>query len=56
MQEQVETLTAEISETEEQSDNLERFIAKVHKYLDLQELTPAILNNLVKRVYVHAPK
>ena len=25
------------------------------KYLDLQELTPSILNDMVKRVYVHAP-
>ena len=56
LQEQAEKLTAEITETEEQSDNLERFIAKVHKYLDLQELTPTILNDLVKRVYVHAPQ
>lgn len=56
LQEQVENLTAEITETEEQSDNLERFISKIHKYLDLQKLTPAILNDLVKRVYVHAPQ
>ena len=56
MQKQDEKLTAEITETEEQSGNLERFIAKVHKYLNLQELTPEILNDLVKRVYVHAPQ
>ena len=56
LQKQIEKLTVEIAETEEQSGNLERFIAKVHKYLDLQELTPAILNDLVKRVYVHAPQ
>lgn len=49
-------LSAEISDTEEQSGNLERFISKIHKYLDLQELTPSILNNTVKRVYVHAPQ
>ena len=24
--------------------------------LDLQELTPAILNDMIKRVYVHAPQ
>lgn len=35
---------------------MERFIAKIHKYLDLQELTPIILNDLVKCVYVHAPQ
>lgn len=53
LQEQVENLTAEVTETGEQYDNLERFISKVHKYLDLQALTPAILNDLAKRVYVH---
>ena len=25
------------------------------KYLDLDELTPAVLNDMVKAVYVHAP-
>lgn len=50
------SLSAGISETEEQSDNLERFISKIHKYLNLQELTPTILNDMVKRVYVHAPQ
>lgn len=50
------SLSAEISETNEQSDNLERFISKIHKYLDLQELTSTVLNDMVKRVYVHAPQ
>ncbi len=52
----IENLYAEISETEEQYDNAERFISKVHKYFDLQELTPSVLNDMVKRVYVHAPQ
>lgn len=52
----VVTLTAEIEHQEEQADNIERFIEKVHKYIDLQELTPTVLNDLVKRVYVHAPQ
>ena len=52
----IENLSAEISETEEQSDNVERFISKVHKYFDLQELTQSVLNDMVKRVYVHAPQ
>ena len=52
----IENLSTEISETQEQSDNVERFISKVHKYFDLQELTPSVLNDMVKRVYVHAPK
>lgn len=52
----MEELSAEISKTEEQSDNVERFISTVHKYFDLQELTPSVLNDMVKRVYVHAPQ
>ena len=52
----IENLSVEISETEEQSDNVEKFISKVHKYFDLQELTPSVLNDMVKRVYVHAPQ
>ncbi len=34
---------------------MKRFIGKLHKYFDLQELTPIIPNDMVKRVYVHAP-
>lgn len=49
-------LADEIAAQEEKTDNLERFIAKIHKYFDLQELTPSILNDLVKKVYVHAPE
>lgn len=49
-------LTAEIEHQQEQSQNIEHFIEKVHKYFDLQELTPTILNDMVKRVYVHAPQ
>ena len=52
----IDTLTLEIEQQEEQADNLERFIAKVHKYFDLQELTPAVLNDMVKRVEVHEAK
>ena len=36
-------------------ENIDRFISKVRKYLDLDELTPALLNDMVKAVYVHAP-
>lgn len=50
----IDTLTFEIEQQEEQADNLERFIEKVHKYFDLQELTPTVLNDMVKRVEVHA--
>ena len=53
LKQKIFTLTAEIEQQEEQSDNVERFIAKVHKYLDLQELNSTVLNDMVKRVEVH---
>ena len=56
LREKLETLTAEIEQQEEQAENINKFIAKVKKYLEMTELTPAILNDLVKVVYVHKPK
>lgn len=48
-------LNEEIIQQEEQAENIDRFIGKVQKYLDLDELTPTVLNDMVKAVYVHAP-
>lgn len=45
----------EIARQEQQAGNIDRFIGKEQKYLDLDELTPAVLNDMVKAVYVHAP-
>ena len=56
LREKLETLTAEIEQQEEQADNIDKFIAKVKKYLEMTELTPAILNDLVKVIYVHKSK
>ena len=36
-------LGEEITKQEEQAENIDRFIGKVRKYLDLEELTPTIL-------------
>lgn len=55
LREKLLRLNEEINEQEEQSENMDRFISKVRKYLDLDELTPAVLNDMVKAVYVHAP-
>lgn len=55
LREKLLRLNEEINEQEEQSENIDRFISKVRKYLDLDELTPAVLNDMVKAVYVHAP-
>ena len=55
LQEKLLRLNEEITKQEEQAENIDRFIGKVRKYLDLDELTPAILNDMIKAVYVHAP-
>lgn len=55
LREKLLQLEEEISQQKEQAESIERFIGKVRKYLDLQELTPAVLNDMVKAVYVHAP-
>ena len=54
LREKLLRLNEEINEQEEQAENIDKFISKVRKYLDLDELTPAILNDMVKAVYVHA--
>lgn len=55
LREKLLLLSEEITKQEEQAENIDRFIGKVRKYLDLDELTPAILNDMVKAVYVHTP-
>lgn len=45
----------EIAKQEEEADSIERFIRRAKKYPELTELTPAILNDLVNKVYVCAP-
>lgn len=55
LREKLLQLNEEIIQQEEQAENIDRFICKVRKYLDLDELTPAVLNDMVKAVYVHAP-
>lgn len=55
LREKLLRLNEEITKQEEQVENIDRFIGKVRKYLDLDELTPAVLNDMVRAVYVHAP-
>ena len=49
------TLQQDIEVQERQIENLEQFIQRVHKYEDLQELTPYALRELVKAIYIEAP-
>ena len=48
-------LTEEITRQEEEADSIEQFIRRAKKYPELTELTPAVLHDLVNKVYVCAP-
>ena len=52
---EIQTLQQDIEVQERQIENLEQFIQRVHKYKDLDELTPYALRELVKGVYIEAP-
>ena len=52
---EIQTLQQNIEVQERQIENLEQFIQRVHKYADLQELTPYALRELVKAIYIEAP-
>ena len=52
---EIQSLQQEIEVQERQIENLEQFIQRVHKYEDLQELTPYALRELVKAIYIEAP-
>ena len=52
---EIQTLQHDIEVQERQIENLEQFIQRVHKYEDLQELTPYALRELVKAIYIEAP-
>lgn len=52
---EIQTLQQDIKVQERQIENLEQFIQRVHKYKDLDELTPYALGELVKGVYIEAP-
>ena len=52
---EVQSLQQEIEVQERQIDDLDQFIQRIHKYMDLQELTPYALRELVKAIYIGAP-
>ena len=51
----VEALRQEIEVQEQQNQNLELFIQKVHQYADLDELTAYAAHDLIKAIYIGAP-
>lgn len=51
----IHRLQQEIEVQERQIEDLEKFIQRVHKYEDLQEMTPYVLRELVKGIYIEVP-
>lgn len=48
-------LHSELDQEQEQAVNVAQFIALVRKYTNIQELTPAVLNEFIERIIVHSP-
>jgi len=51
-----QALRQEIDAQEQQSENLEQFIQRVHENANVRELTPYLLHELVKAIYIEAVK
>ncbi len=56
LKEKCELLKQETEEYREKTDSIESFIRNAKKYTEISELTPEILNEMVKAVYVHKPE
>ena len=52
---EVVTLREEIQVQERQNENIEMFIQTAHKYVDIEELDPYALRELVQAIYVDTP-
>ncbi len=46
-------MTYPLIQFEDDTDRTEEFLSLVHKYTDIQELTPAIINEFVDKVLIH---
>ena len=49
----MQEIREKLAQFEDDTDRTEEFLSLVHKYTDIQELTPAIVNEFVDRVMVH---
>lgn len=53
LKQEIETLTAEVSEADTEATNVAKLIAVTKKYTRIDELTPEILNAFVDKIVVH---
>ena len=52
---EIEVYEQIVESQQEANDNYDAFAAFVEKYVDIPELTPAIVNEFIKKIIVHAP-
>lgn len=55
LMDRVKVLQAELDKAQDKAANVERFVALVRKYTELEELTPQIVNEFIQRIIVYAP-
>ena len=55
LKDRVTALRGEVEQEQQQAVNVGQFIALVKRYTEVEELTPAILNEFISRVVVYAP-
>ena len=51
--EKANILRQELMTIKEESDNVSRFMRTIHKYEDINELTPDLVRNFIDKVVVH---
>ena len=52
---EIEVYEQIVASQQEANDNYDAFAALIEKYVDIPELTPAIVNEFIKKIIVHAP-
>ena len=55
LKEKVETETETLGAKMKSAYNIEKFMATVRKYTQLEKLTPKIINELINKIIVHQP-
>lgn len=55
LRESVKEVAAKLERQKDEALNVGRFMEVVHKYMTFEELTPAMLRELINRIIVHTP-
>ena len=53
LEQSIKACREQLTQYDEDTDRTEEFLALVHKYTDITELTPVIINEFVDKILVH---